>query len=119
MYETSDIRKNLKIVIDGQPWVVVDFQFVKPGKGNAFTRTRLKNMMTGSVLERTFKTGEKLTPAHLELLRRELTPSQAAGRARAAWTRAGAAWRPPSGAGARAGRADAARPFRPAHARAG
>src|SRR5512145_3569274 len=66
MYETADIRKNLKIVIDGQPWVVVDFQFVKPGKGNAFTRTRLKNMITGAVLDRTYKTGEKLEPAALE-----------------------------------------------------
>jgi elongation factor P len=66
MYETSDIRKNLKVEIDGQPYMVIDFQFVKPGKGNAFTRTRLKNMISGSVLDRTFKTGEKLEPAHLE-----------------------------------------------------
>lgn len=66
MYETSDIRKNLKVEIDGNPWVVIDFQFVKPGKGNAFTRTRLKNMVTGAVLDRTYKTGEKLIPAHLE-----------------------------------------------------
>ncbi len=66
MYETSDIRKNLKIEIEGVPFVVVDFQFVKPGKGNAFTRTRLKNMITGNVLDRTFKTGEKFEPAHLE-----------------------------------------------------
>ena len=66
MYETADIRKNLKIVIDGAPWVVIDFQFVKPGKGNAFTRTRLKNMITGNVLDRTYKTGEKLEPAQLE-----------------------------------------------------
>lgn len=66
MYETSDIRKGLKVLIDGQPYAVVEFQFVKPGKGQAFTRTRLKNMMTGSVLDRTYKTGEKLTPASLE-----------------------------------------------------
>lgn len=66
MYETSDIRKGLKVEIDGYPYTVVDFQFVKPGKGNAFTRTRLKNMITGAVLDRTFKTGEKLEPAHLE-----------------------------------------------------
>ena len=66
MYETSDIRKNLKIEIDGTPFVVVDFQFVKPGKGNAFTRTRLKNMINGNVLDRTYKTGEKLVPARIE-----------------------------------------------------
>ncbi len=66
MYQTSDIRKNLKIEIDGNPFVVVDFQFVKPGKGNAFTRCRLKNMVTGAVIDRTYKTGEKLQPASLE-----------------------------------------------------
>jgi elongation factor P len=66
MYSTSDIRKNLKIEIDSAPYVVVDFQFVKPGKGNAFTRCRLKNMVTGAVLDRTYKTGEKLQPAQLE-----------------------------------------------------
>jgi len=66
VYETSDIKKGLKIQIEGTPFAVVDFQFVKPGKGTAFTRTKLKNMMTGAVLERTFKTGEKLEPADME-----------------------------------------------------
>jgi len=64
-YDTSDIRKNLKIVIDGNPFAVVDHQFVKPGKGQAFTRTKLKNMITGAVLERTFKSGEKLEKADI------------------------------------------------------
>jgi elongation factor P len=68
MYETSDIRKGLKVKMDGHPWIVVDFQFVKPGKGTAFTRVRLKNLRTGSVLERTFKTGERLEPANFEQL---------------------------------------------------
>lgn len=66
MLETSDIRKNLKIVLDGAPYAVVDHQFVKPGKGQAFTRTKLKNMITGAVLERTFKSGEKLEKADIE-----------------------------------------------------
>lgn len=66
MYETSDLRKNLKIQIDGDPYLVIDCQFVKPGKGNAFTRTRLKNMITGNVLDRTYKSGEKLEQAQLE-----------------------------------------------------
>jgi elongation factor P len=66
MYSTSDIRKNLKVEIDGAPYVVVAFQFVKPGKGNAFTRCRLKNMVTGAVLDRTYKSGEKLHPAQME-----------------------------------------------------
>jgi elongation factor P len=66
MYDTSDLRKNLKIVIDGAPYTVVESQFVKPGKGQAFTRTKLKNMITGSVLERTFKSGERLEKADME-----------------------------------------------------
>ncbi|MCA9668113.1 MAG: elongation factor P [Myxococcales bacterium] len=66
MYETSDIRKGLKIQIDGEPYIVVDFQFVKPGKGTAFTKTRIKNMITGSVLDRTYRSGEKFEPANIE-----------------------------------------------------
>jgi elongation factor P len=66
MYETSDIRKGMKITMDGQPWAVVEHQFVKPGKGQAFTRTRLKNMITGNVIDRTFRSGEKLEPADME-----------------------------------------------------
>ncbi|MBZ0117731.1 MAG: elongation factor P [Sandaracinaceae bacterium] len=66
MYDTSDIRKNVKIIMDGQPFTVIDFQFVKPGKGQAFTRTKLRNMITGAVLEKTFKSGEKLEKADLE-----------------------------------------------------
>jgi elongation factor P len=66
MYETSDIRKNVKLKIDGNPYVVVDFQFVKPGKGQAFTRVKMKNMITGNVLERTYKSGERLEKADME-----------------------------------------------------
>ncbi len=66
MYSTSDIRKGLKLEIDGDPYTVVDFQFVKPGKGNAFTRCKIKNMITGAVLERTWRSGEKLTPAPMD-----------------------------------------------------
>jgi elongation factor P len=66
MYDTSDIRKGLKIILDGQPYTVTEFQFVKPGKGQAFTRVRLKHLSTGSVLDRTFKSGEKLEPADVE-----------------------------------------------------
>jgi elongation factor P len=64
--DTSDIRKGLKMMLDDQPYVVVDFQFVKPGKGQAFTRVKIRNMATGAVLERTFKSGEKLEPADVE-----------------------------------------------------
>lgn len=66
MYETSDIRKGLKIQVDGNPYIVIDFQFVKPGKGRAFTRTRIRNLLTGAVLDRTFFTGEKFESADVE-----------------------------------------------------
>lgn len=66
MLETSDIRKGVKVQFDGVPFEVVYFQFVKPGKGQAFTRTKMRNMMTGAILERTFKSGEKLEKADLE-----------------------------------------------------
>lgn len=59
MYDLSDFKKGLKILIDNEPYSVVDFQHVKPGKGNQFTRTKLKHLITGSNLERTFKSGEK------------------------------------------------------------
>jgi len=66
MYDTSDIRKGLKIMIDGAPYTIVEFQFVKPGKGAAFTRTKMKNLLTGAVLERNLRSGDKLEPADVE-----------------------------------------------------
>lgn len=59
MYDLSDFKKGLKILVEDQPYAVVDFQHVKPGKGNQFTRTKLKHLINGSNLERTFKSGEK------------------------------------------------------------
>jgi len=59
MYETSDFKKGLKLMVDGQPYVIVDFQHVKPGKGNQFSRTKMRSLLTGQNLERTFKSGEK------------------------------------------------------------
>ncbi len=66
MYQTSDIRKNLKVKMDGAPWVVVEFQFVKPGKGSAFTRTKFKNMITGQVVEKNIRSGETLEEVDIE-----------------------------------------------------
>jgi elongation factor P len=66
MYETSDIRKGLKVLMDGQPYTIVEFQFVKPGKGAAFTRTKFKNLLTGNVIEKNIRSGEKLEPANVE-----------------------------------------------------
>ena len=57
MYQTTDFRKGLKIEIEGKPYLIVEFQHVNPGKGSAFVRTRLKNLETNQVVERTFKAG--------------------------------------------------------------
>ena len=65
MYSVSDFRKGLKVELDGQPYIMVECQFVKPGKGNAFARTKLKHMVTGAVLDRTYKSGEKIDKANL------------------------------------------------------
>jgi elongation factor P len=66
MHDTSEIRKGLKVLLDGNPYTVVEFQFVKPGKGQAFTRTKFKNLLTGAVIERNLRSGEKLEPANVE-----------------------------------------------------
>jgi elongation factor P len=63
---TSDFRKGLKILFRNDPWIIVDFQHVKPGKGGAFIRTKLKNMKTGLILEDTFRSGEKFPEPDLE-----------------------------------------------------
>lgn len=57
VYETTDFRKGLKVEIERQLYVIVESQHVNPGKGSAFVRTRLKNLSSGQVLERTFKAG--------------------------------------------------------------
>lgn len=64
--ETADIKKGLKIMCADQPCIVVEAQFVKPGKGQAFTRAKMKSMSTGSTLERTYKSGEKVELADVE-----------------------------------------------------
>lgn len=66
MYETSDFKKGLKIMVEGKPYTVVDFQHVKPGKGNQFTRTKLRNLLTSQNLEVTFKSGEKFEVPNVE-----------------------------------------------------
>ncbi len=66
MYSTADFRKGLKIEIEGKPYIIVDFQHVKPGKGGAFVRTKIKNLETGQVLEQTFRAGVKVDVPDLE-----------------------------------------------------
>jgi elongation factor P len=66
MYDTSAFRKGLKIEIDGKPFEIIEFQHVKPGKGGAFVRTKLKNMINGRVVDQTFRSGEKVDRPDLE-----------------------------------------------------
>ncbi|BEQ15801.1 elongation factor P [Desulfoferula mesophila] len=66
MYSTAEFRRGLKIEIDGKPYTIVEFQHVKPGKGGAFVRTKLKNLETGQVLEQTFRSGAKVDIPNLE-----------------------------------------------------
>jgi elongation factor P len=66
MISTADFRNGLVIIQDNQLFEMVEFQHVKPGKGPAFVRTKLKNVMTGRVIEKTFRSGEKMEDARLE-----------------------------------------------------
>jgi elongation factor P len=60
MYTVSDLRKGLKIEIDGDPYVVTEFQFVKPGKGQALYRCRIRNLISGGTIDRTYRAAEKI-----------------------------------------------------------
>jgi elongation factor P len=68
---TAEFRRGLKIEVDGNPYTIVDFQHVKPGKGGAFVRTKLKHLRLGTVVDRTFRSGEKF-----ELVDFEEKPAQ-------------------------------------------
>jgi len=64
-YQTNEFRKGLKLEVDNQPFIIVDIQFIKPGKGQPFNKVKLKNMISGSVLERTYKSGESVQGADM------------------------------------------------------
>jgi elongation factor P len=66
MYSTADFRTGLKIELEGKPFIIIEFLHVKPGKGGAFVRTKLKNILTGQVLEKTFRAGEKVAPPNIQ-----------------------------------------------------
>ncbi|KJC65360.1 elongation factor P [Agreia pratensis] len=66
MASTSDIRNGAVLKIDGQLWAVIDFQHVKPGKGGAFVRTKMKNVLTGKVVDKTFNAGAKIETANVD-----------------------------------------------------
>jgi elongation factor P len=63
---TNQFRNGMHLELDGQVWRIVEFQHVKPGKGGAFVRTRLKNLESGAVVDRTFRAGEKMPRIHTE-----------------------------------------------------
>jgi elongation factor P len=63
---TTEFRNGLKIEIDGEPYAIVEFQHVKPGKGGAFVRTKMKSLKSGNVIDRTFRSGEKVDVPELE-----------------------------------------------------
>lgn len=66
MYSASDLRKGLKIMMDGDPYIISEFEFNKPGKGQAHYRCKMRNLMTGNSAERTYRSGDKFEPAPLE-----------------------------------------------------
>lgn len=66
MYSAGDLRKGLKIQIDKEPYIVIEFQFSKPGKGQALYRCKLKNMITGVIVDRTYRSGDSFQPAALQ-----------------------------------------------------
>lgn len=66
VYKTSDFKKGLKVQIDGEPYLMVEMNFVKPGKGNAMYKCRMKNLIRGTVLDRTYKGGDSLESADVE-----------------------------------------------------
>ncbi|MFO7578202.1 MAG: elongation factor P [Pelovirga sp.] len=66
MYNCSDLKKGLKIIIDNEPHVIVQYDFTKPGKGQALYKCKLRNMITGSLFDRTYRSGESFEPAQLE-----------------------------------------------------
>ena len=66
MYNASDLRKGLKVQIDKEPYVIIDFQFSKPGKGQSLYRCKLRNMINGVILDRTYRSGDTFEPANLE-----------------------------------------------------
>jgi len=76
MYNASNLRKGLKILIDKEPYVVVDFQFTKPGKGQALYRCKLRNMINGIILDRTYRSVDSFESANLEQRKMQYLYSQ-------------------------------------------
>ena len=66
MYSASDLRKGLKVMVEGDPYIITDFQFSKPGKGQSLYRCKMRNLLSGNSTDRTFRSNDKFEPAPLE-----------------------------------------------------
>jgi len=76
MYNASDLKKGLKVQIDKEPYVIIDFQFSKPGKGQALYRCKLRNMISGIILDRTYRSVDSFESANLEQRRMQFLYTQ-------------------------------------------
>jgi elongation factor P len=75
--DTSDFKTGMSFQMEGDIWTLLEFQHVKPGKGGAFVRTRLRKIRTGQVLEKTFRSGEKIEPVFVEKVKMQYLYKQA------------------------------------------
>jgi len=74
--DTSDFKNGISFIMDGDVWTIVEFQHVKPGKGGAFVRTRLRKAKSGQVIDKTFRSGEKVEPAYIEKVKMQYLYTQ-------------------------------------------
>ncbi|MBE0505033.1 MAG: elongation factor P [Desulfuromonadales bacterium] len=79
MYSCSDLKKGLKLLIDGEPHIIAGFDFAKPGKGQAIYKCKLRNMITGSLFDRSYRSGDSFEPAQLEDVRMQYLYQDEAG----------------------------------------
>lgn len=77
MITTNDFKTGITIQSEGNLWLVIEFQHVKPGKGSAFVRSKLRNLRTGAVIDKTWRAGEKVATAHID--KKQMTYSYAMG----------------------------------------
>lgn len=75
--DTSDFKNGISFYMDGDVWTIVEFQHVKPGKGGAFVRTRIRKVKSGQVIEKTFRSGERVEPAFVERVKMQYLYKQA------------------------------------------
>jgi elongation factor P len=74
--DTSDFKNGMHMILDGDVWTIIEFQHVKPGKGGAFVRTRLRKIKTGQVLEKTFRSGERVEPVFVDKVKMQFLYKQ-------------------------------------------